>query len=62
MENDSVISAEIIYEGNKYIHEEVHRKILAEKRPEALNWCNMMVGSIGNISLWSCGEYRYWRL
>ena len=58
MEEDAVI----IYEGREYIHESIHMKKLAREQPEALNWCNVMVGSIGSIQLWSAGQYYYWKI
>lgn len=52
----------IISEGNEFIHESIHLEKLRSERPEALNWCNVMVGSVGNIQLWAAGEYYYWKI
>ena len=53
--------AVIIYEEHEYIHESIHLEKLRRERPEALSWCNLMVGSIGSIQLWAAGEYYYWK-
>lgn len=54
-------NSKIIYDGKEYWPESLHLARLRDEAPEALNWCNLMVGEIGSIKLWSAGEYGYWK-
>lgn len=51
----------IVYDGKEYWPEPLHIARLRNERPEALSWCNLLVGEIGSIKLWSAGEYGYWK-
>ena len=58
----AVLTAVILYQGREFVHESIHMEKIAREQPEALNWCNVMVGQVGKFQLWSAGQYSYWKI